>query len=208
MDAYCKCDKCGEQAKVDTSMVLTSLPPKYNYTCEKCGYHGYVLTSEINSFNISGESGIFGRSNIRGISSYQLNDSRTCSSCSHRTVCKFKEAYEKKVAEMNFSPDEFMRIKIECIYYEASPLNIGYVTRDISDGISISSNPCATCDFTKKLAQEGTYVGDSPCEWCPSNPYKLTCTPLTSVNTATSVKATNKTIINENLNTTDKTKRN
>ena len=202
MEAYCKCTKCGARAKVDTSMVLTSMPPKYNYTCEECGYHGYVATSDVNSLNISGESGMFNGSNIRGISSYITNDSRSCSGCSHKEVCKFREDYEKKVAEMNFTPDEFMRIKIECIYYTASPLNIGYLTRDINDfNKSISSNPCATCDFTRKLANEVSYIGDSPCEWCAANPYKLTCSPLSSVNNT----ATTKTIINETLNTTNKT---
>ena len=43
---YCKCKKCGHKAEVDTSMVLTSNPPKYDYYCPHCGEHGYVYCSE------------------------------------------------------------------------------------------------------------------------------------------------------------------
>ena len=43
---YCKCKKCGHKAEVDTSMVLTSNPPKYNYHCPNCGEHGYIYCSE------------------------------------------------------------------------------------------------------------------------------------------------------------------
>lgn len=45
---YHKCGYCGyEKAEVDTSMVLTSLPPKYSYKCPKCGKVGYILTIEV-----------------------------------------------------------------------------------------------------------------------------------------------------------------
>lgn len=44
---YCKCKNCGQVAEVDTSMVLTSNPPKYNYYCHHCDQHGYVYCSEV-----------------------------------------------------------------------------------------------------------------------------------------------------------------
>ena len=44
--AYCKCKKCGQAAEVDTSTVLTSNPPKYNYHCPHCDNYDYVLCSE------------------------------------------------------------------------------------------------------------------------------------------------------------------
>lgn len=44
--AYCNCKKCGQVAEVDTSMVLTSDPPKYNYHCPHCDNHGYIYCSE------------------------------------------------------------------------------------------------------------------------------------------------------------------
>jgi Zn finger protein HypA/HybF involved in hydrogenase expression len=43
---YCKCKKCGRRAEVDTSIVLTSYPPQYNYHCPHCGEHGFILCSE------------------------------------------------------------------------------------------------------------------------------------------------------------------
>ena len=45
--AYCTCGKCGQVAEVDTSMVLTSNPPKYNYHCPHCDNYNYVLCSEV-----------------------------------------------------------------------------------------------------------------------------------------------------------------
>lgn len=45
--AYCKCKKCGQVAEVDTSICLTSNPPKYNYHCPHCDNHGYIYCSEV-----------------------------------------------------------------------------------------------------------------------------------------------------------------
>lgn len=44
--SICKCGKCGGDALVDDSMVLTSMPPKYNYECLDCGHHGYIDCGE------------------------------------------------------------------------------------------------------------------------------------------------------------------
>ena len=45
--AYCKCSNCGQVVEVDTSVVLTSDPPKYNYHCPHCNNSSYVLCSEV-----------------------------------------------------------------------------------------------------------------------------------------------------------------
>lgn len=45
--AYCKCKNCGQVAEVDTSIVLTSNPPKYNYHCPHCDNYNYVLCNEV-----------------------------------------------------------------------------------------------------------------------------------------------------------------
>jgi hypothetical protein len=45
--AFCKCAKCGEMAKVDTSMVLTSYPTQYSYYCGHCGHHGYTFCDAV-----------------------------------------------------------------------------------------------------------------------------------------------------------------
>lgn len=46
-----KCKKCGKETSVDTSMVLTSYPPQYGYTCEHCGERGLCFTYEVNLIN-------------------------------------------------------------------------------------------------------------------------------------------------------------
>ena len=43
-----KCPKCGGDLEVDTTMVLTSYPPKYSCKCRECGYVTYFLCREIN----------------------------------------------------------------------------------------------------------------------------------------------------------------
>ena len=41
--------------------------------------------------------------------------------------------------------------------------------------IPCSDNTCNDCDFYKRvLTKEGTYVGDTPCQWCQNSPYKVT----------------------------------
>ena len=32
------CPKCGKPMKLNTGMVLASLPPQYEYECDNCGY--------------------------------------------------------------------------------------------------------------------------------------------------------------------------
>ena len=42
-----KCNKCGGELKVNTSVILTSFPSKYETYCENCGF-GYIYCSEYN----------------------------------------------------------------------------------------------------------------------------------------------------------------
>ena len=44
---YTHCKLCGARAEVDTSLVYTSIPPQYRYTCPKCGSVGYVATDKL-----------------------------------------------------------------------------------------------------------------------------------------------------------------
>lgn len=41
-----KCKKCGKEMKIDTTIILTSIPPRYTAICE-CGNVEYPLCSEI-----------------------------------------------------------------------------------------------------------------------------------------------------------------
>ena len=51
------------------------------------------------------------------------------------------------------------------------PFNTPFGTRD-----------CQECDWWKKITQPGgyTYVGDTPCTWCPKNPYRTICSDSVS----------------------------
>ena len=50
------------------------------------------------------------------------------------------------------------------------------------DQITILPKNCEECDFYKKhLAGGKTYIGDSPCQWCPNYPHKITWYCTTSV---------------------------
>lgn len=44
MNCYCK--NCGKLADVDDTAVLTSNPPRFNYSCPHCGYSGYIFCSD------------------------------------------------------------------------------------------------------------------------------------------------------------------
>lgn len=43
---------------------------------------------------------------------------------------------------------------------------------------TISSSPkCLTCAWYRQMElSDKTWVGDSPCTWCQSSPYRITCT--------------------------------
>lgn len=211
MDAYCKCDKCGAEVKVDTSMILTSNPPKYKYTCAACGNHSFIDTSATYNTphtartisNIGSNNGTFG-SNLQY--PYINNSKKDCSTCIHSTVCKYKEEFMKKVEGLDLSDNSFIRLRCECIYYQENNYNYTGV-RDIFYGQTIldtaADKSCSDCDFMRRLQNDGSYVGDSPCDFCSKNPYKLTCTSLT---TASNKLDSKKTILNETIsqvNTTE-----
>ena len=45
--ASCTCEHCGKKASVDTSMVLTSYPPQYNYHCPHCGHNSSITFDKV-----------------------------------------------------------------------------------------------------------------------------------------------------------------
>lgn len=44
---YIECPHCCKPALVDTSMMLASDPPQYNYYCEHCDHRGYIRCSDV-----------------------------------------------------------------------------------------------------------------------------------------------------------------
>lgn len=207
-DTFYKCEKCGADAKVDTTMILTSNPPKYKYECSHCGYIGYTSCDSL--YNNTYNSRSFGRSNFNGGGlSYIGNVKEDCSSCIHNTVCKYKEEFMKHLNSIDVPSDSFIKMRCECIHYQSSVLNRGLL---ISYGDNLStltpvseSNNCAECDFYKRyLTSTEPYIGDSPCEWCSKNPYKVSCSGSITATTARNAVPKKKTIINETLTNSDK----
>ena len=45
-----RCPKCGTTVNVNTSMILTSNPPCYEWTCQNCGEKGYTKQGDIITF--------------------------------------------------------------------------------------------------------------------------------------------------------------
>lgn len=45
-----RCPKCGTTVNVNTSMILTSNPPRYEWTCPNCGEKGYTKQGDIITF--------------------------------------------------------------------------------------------------------------------------------------------------------------
>ena len=181
MEAYCKCNKCGKDAKVDTSMVLTSNPPKFKYECSSCGNINYIETEAI--YNTPHARAIFSNTHdgyLSSSSNSYLNDmafKKECSTCSHNNVCKYKDEFMKKLNSLDLAVDSFIRLSCECVYYSSNRYNtITYRNLpQYGDYTSINADDCSNCDFRKKLLTDGTYIGDAPCDFCSKNPYKITC---------------------------------
>lgn len=204
MDAYCKCDKCGKEVKVDTSIVLTSNPPQYKYNCQNCGNVSYIQTAAV-----------YGGATSRAISNaenslnawsnstiYNKPEKEDCASCIHSSVCKYKEDFMKKLASIDFSAESFIRLRCECIHYQPQQYNYREITwlnnlNSINTSLNDNQDGCSNCDFMKKLLTDGNYIGDAPCEWCSKNPHKVTC----GTGAAISSIPHKKTVINEVLDT-------
>ena len=68
-------------------------------------------------------------------------------------------------AKENYSPDNFLKRVL-----------VPEVTDD-SININYTTDPCASC-VIKPHVNNITLVGDSPCQWCSKNPYKITCSTM------------------------------
>lgn len=71
------------------------------------------------------------------------------------------------------------------IWYNQQVAPDGYKIRDglnkrplaLPDGATLinNENGCEGCPNNPKYLKT-PYIGDSPCQWCQKNPYKVTCT--------------------------------
>lgn len=106
-----------------------------------------------------------------------------CIKCSYKAVCKYKEDFEEIDSKINFhlkslleaDKQIFFNIKLECQFFkdELPALQPTELLGDyyITD---VSYDPCKNCTATNHKP-DLTNTGDSPCDWCYKNPYKVTC---------------------------------
>lgn len=71
-----------------------------------------------------------------------------------------------------FNENEIFRIVVYNILIDS---NFEINTFGLPSLLHISpSNPCEKCDFYKKIKNlKEPYIGDSPCQWCTNNPFKI-----------------------------------
>ena len=58
------------------------------------------------------------------------------------------------------------------IWYNQQVAPDGYKIRG---GLIQPDDSCDNCPYNPKYLKT-PYIGDSPCQWCQKNPYKVTCT--------------------------------
>lgn len=90
----CKCQRCGKDADVDDSIVLTSYPPKYSYHCPHCNYNGYVFCSEtISTYTVENVDDLINEETITKNKSDCLNGDGCCISSNESSTIKIDNNY-------------------------------------------------------------------------------------------------------------------
>lgn len=105
---------------------------------------------------------------------------RSCDSCIHENVCKYKADYvellkEKQTITKKNNENIFEAI-IDCKYYRTN--EVIYKLGDVDPTTTYINNwkyndPCKDCwvkDYNKNID-----FGDNPCYYCSKNPHKVTC---------------------------------
>jgi len=119
---------------------------------------------------------------------------RSCESCIHTDVCKYKADYaellkEKQTITKKNNEDVFEAI-IDCKYYKTNEViyklgDVDYTSPYTAPYINNwkFNDPCKDCwvkDHNRNID-----FGDNPCYYCSKNPYRVTCTD-DSITTSTS----------------------
>jgi len=110
-----------------------------------------------------------------------------CPSCGCEFTYEMEDLSEKDyVGALDYvkCPECGMPISHLMINTTPKPIDV-YYQNSVRDNMQ-SNNPCANCEYTKKLTLGQVYVGDPPCTWCQHNPFKITCN---SINTNTGTTA-------------------
>ena len=120
-----------------------------------------------------------------------MNNNNKCSECKYQLVCKYVDDFKKfdeelerlkKLLQAEGINLSIINAEIKCQFFasentfNSSPtirdLLIQYSSKDDYDTIN-KQNPCDYCP--NKPDPNKMVIGDSPCQWCKHNPFKITC---------------------------------
>ncbi len=96
-----------------------------------------------------------------------------CESCACKACADFAEcdSTDKKCSYCKYRPTHYWSVGTGTVNYNW-PYDMGTAG---------TINPCEYCSWTLKIKQDGTYVGDVPCNNCPHNPHKIICSNTISL---------------------------
>lgn len=84
---------------------------------------------------------------------------------------------EEQIDEIKNLREEIEHLKYINKQVTYTPINVPEIKP-----IGTGTNPCDYCYPNPKYRDNGIYIGDSPCQWCPHSPYKVTCETDTNIN--------------------------
>ncbi len=114
----------------------------------------------------------------------------TCPCCGCEFTYEIEDLHETDYVncpECNADVPHLSRDLLEMIYKDSDTIKppTPFIAPQIK---ATDNNPCANCNYIKKIVADHLYVGDVPCTWCEYNPFKVTCTNVyTATNTNTNV---------------------
>lgn len=174
---YCKCPRCGSECEVDTSVVLTSIPPQYEAFCKNCNQIIYTLCS-----NTFGKTSMNPESNIIEKDADYRKD-----------IHRIADALEKIAKSLDGEEKQQLKTidDVRCPRCGSYKIAYLYTNRDEPDKCrcndcgatweelytnqsSFTSNMCEGCPIYEEIIKGKTVVNDA-CSFCSKNPNKITC---------------------------------
>ena len=160
---YCKCPKCGSECEVDTSMILTSYPPKYQAFCKNCNEVVYIFCSDV-----YGKASINPENNTIKKDVDYHNDIHRIADALEKLAKYFTEDTKIEVKEMTDEEKEKLLKEYRKRYLDLTTAPFP------SPSITLS-NMCEDCWYYQQRKYSNKIeFGDSPCTWCPK--MQVTCT--------------------------------
>ena len=109
---YCKCQECGSDCEVDTSMVLPSNPPQYQAFCKKCNKVIYTFCSDL-----------YGITSINQENNFIEKDAEY-----HKDIHRIADALEKIAKSLEITDSNTNPILSTCPYCGSNNIQYMYGT--------------------------------------------------------------------------------